>query len=196
MVTDPLEDAVRRSFAQNLRGVEVAPAAVAGLIRRIRIRRTVLVMMAIVGVAGVAAGGSALTAWVSPERRLPPAHDGEASETTEVDDDGCPQPLPDWADDPAEQRRLAERLQIPEGRPTIVRARCWGGDLGEGAETDFLAEGDPAPWMLEACKEPNPPMEELHCRALAAIAERTLEPGAYSDEELREALGDTEEDGP
>jgi hypothetical protein len=61
----------------------------------------------------------------------------------------------------------------------------------EAEETDFMAEGAPA-WLVDDCRAggAEAPSTALHCKAIIAIAEGRLEPGSYSDEELREALGD------
>jgi hypothetical protein len=63
----------------------------------------------------------------------------------------------------------------------------------QGEETDFATEGPPSDWIVQQCRHGNasqggPEPGSLHCRAIIAIAEGLLAPGAYSDEELRATL--------
>jgi hypothetical protein len=60
---------------------------------------------------------------------------------------------------------------------------------GESEETDFVAEGAPADWMVKECRSATPLTTVLHCDAIIAIAEGRLAPGAYSDSQLRAKLG-------
>jgi hypothetical protein len=62
----------------------------------------------------------------------------------------------------------------------------------EADEVDFAAEG-PSPWLADTCRKEGPEALDstpLHCEAIIAVAEGRLEPGAYSDEELRARLRD------
>ena len=61
---------------------------------------------------------------------------------------------------------------------------------GEQDEVDFMIEGPPADWMVETCRSSVPPTTPLHCDAIIAIAEGRLEPGTYSDDELRAAVAE------
>jgi hypothetical protein len=58
-------------------------------------------------------------------------------------------------------------------------------------EVDFAAEG-PVPWLAGKCLRDGPAAigsTPLHCEAIIAIAEGRLEPGVYSDAQLRAELG-------
>lgn len=59
-------------------------------------------------------------------------------------------------------------------------------------EVDFAMEG-PIPWIAEACRKEGPGAigsTALHCDAVIAITEGRMEPGIYSDAQLRAELGE------
>lgn len=53
----------------------------------------------------------------------------------------------------------------------------------------FVAEGAP-PALVEQCRERIRPLDPLACEAVIAISAGELAPGSYSEEELREAVGE------
>jgi hypothetical protein len=62
----------------------------------------------------------------------------------------------------------------------------------EADEVDFAAEG-PVPWQAKACRKEGAEAlgsTPLHCKAIIAVTEGRLAPGAYSDEQLRKQLGE------
>lgn len=63
-----------------------------------------------------------------------------------------------------------------------------GSDPSE--ETDFWIEDRPSAALVEACRGDHPPTTDLHCDAIEAVANGELEPGFYSDDELRRRLSE------
>lgn len=110
--------------------------------------------------------------------------------------------------DAAPTRDGGGKVEMPdclEPGEVAIYSSCSGEE-----KTDLATNGTPADWIVNACRG-QPASDDapgtrpadnaaaegvaegtsaLHCQAIIAIADGQLAPGTYSDEELREALGE------